>query len=575
MAFTKIAAAGIGSTGTVTLENLVVTGSITASLTGTATTTTNIPNLTGAITSNNTTTSLGSFSSANLATALTDETGSGANVFATSPVLVTPSLGIATAQSLVVSGITTLGITTATNLTAQSLVVSGITTLGTVVVGGGTTQLIVTGNARITGILTIGTSSITLDGSNNQINVGTGVTVGSSGINVSGIITSTSIVVSAGTAALPSISPSGDSNTGIFFPSANTASVSTNGIERLRINSDGNVGIGTSVDAINIGSGRFVVFDSMSKQPSSAGWGIVVQDTNTDGALGRGGAIAFGARRSDGGAFNAGAISGAKSNSTGANENGDLVFHSSVSSTLTERMRIMTDGGVVIGDTTTSRRFKTRFESNTVYSSASMETTSAQVYIHNPDTTTGAYTGIHLAVANNSDAIIAGVRTGNDDIAITFGTRSTVSSGAVVERMRIDSAGRVTMPSQPRANIAKTGGTTLATTATKITFTSETYDVGDNFSSSRYTAPVSGYYLVSTSLNILASANNVTISVYKNGAVYGGMSFAAQGANIRFNYSITGVVYLSASDYIEIFGVVNTGTLAVDNAGFLSVALLG
>ena len=107
MAFTKIAAAGIGSTGTVTLENLVVTGSITASLTGTATTTTNIPNLTGAITSNNTTTSLGSFSSANLSAALTDETGSGANVFATSPVLVTPSLGIATAQSLVVSGIIT------------------------------------------------------------------------------------------------------------------------------------------------------------------------------------------------------------------------------------------------------------------------------------------------------------------------------------------------------------------------------------------------------------------------------------------------------------------------------------
>ena len=452
MAFTKIAAAGIGSTGTVTLENVVVTGSITASLTGTATSTTNIPNLTGAITSNNTTTSLGSFSSANLATALSDKTGSGSNVFATSPVLVTPSLGIATAQSLVVSDISTLGITTATNLTAQSLVVSGITTLGTVVVGGGTTQLIVSGNARITGILTVGTGSITLDGSTNIINVGTGVTLSSSGINVTGIITATSIVVSAGTAALPSISPSGDSNTGIFFISANTASVSTNGIERLRINSDGNVGIGTSVDAINIVSGRFVVFDSMSKQSSSAGWGIVVQDTNTDGALGRGGAIAFGARRSNGGAFNAGAISGAKSNSTGENENGDLVFHSSVSSTLTERMRIMTDGGVVIGDTTTSRRFKTRFESNTVYSSASMETTSAQVYIHNPDTTTGAYTGIHLAVANNSDAIIAGVRTGNDDIAITFGTRSTVSSGAVVERMRIKSDGSVgigtTNPSQ-------------------------------------------------------------------------------------------------------------------------------
>ena len=50
-------------------------------------------NLTGAITSVGNTTSLGSFTSAQLIAALTDETGSGSNVFATSPTLVTPALG--------------------------------------------------------------------------------------------------------------------------------------------------------------------------------------------------------------------------------------------------------------------------------------------------------------------------------------------------------------------------------------------------------------------------------------------------------------------------------------------------
>ena len=69
-------------------------------LTGTASSTTNIPNLTGAITSVNTTTSLGSFTSSQLATALTDETGSGANVFATSPTLVTPVLGTPSSGTL-------------------------------------------------------------------------------------------------------------------------------------------------------------------------------------------------------------------------------------------------------------------------------------------------------------------------------------------------------------------------------------------------------------------------------------------------------------------------------------------
>jgi hypothetical protein len=43
---------------------------------------------------------LGTPSSANLAAAVTDETGSGALVFATSPTLVTPTLGVATATSV-------------------------------------------------------------------------------------------------------------------------------------------------------------------------------------------------------------------------------------------------------------------------------------------------------------------------------------------------------------------------------------------------------------------------------------------------------------------------------------------
>ena len=59
----------------------------------TATTVTTNANLTGAVTSVGNAASLGSFTSAQLATALTDETGSGANVFATSPTLVTPALG--------------------------------------------------------------------------------------------------------------------------------------------------------------------------------------------------------------------------------------------------------------------------------------------------------------------------------------------------------------------------------------------------------------------------------------------------------------------------------------------------
>jgi len=71
--------------------------------------------------------------SANLASALTDETGTGANVFATSPTLVTPILGVATATSVNKVAITapatsaTLTIANAKTLTANSsLTLAGV-----------------------------------------------------------------------------------------------------------------------------------------------------------------------------------------------------------------------------------------------------------------------------------------------------------------------------------------------------------------------------------------------------------------------------------------------------------------
>jgi hypothetical protein len=50
----------------------------------------------------------------------------------------------------------------------------------------------------------------------------------------------------AGTVALPSITTSGDTNTGIYFPAADTIAFTEGGAEAMRINSSGNVGIGTS-----------------------------------------------------------------------------------------------------------------------------------------------------------------------------------------------------------------------------------------------------------------------------------------------------------------------------------------
>jgi hypothetical protein len=64
----------------------------------------------------------------------------------------------------------------------------------------------------------------------------------------------------AGTAAAPAITTTGDTNTGMFFPAADTIAFAEGGAESMRIDSSGNVGIGTSspITKLNIsGSSGF------------------------------------------------------------------------------------------------------------------------------------------------------------------------------------------------------------------------------------------------------------------------------------------------------------------------------
>lgn len=77
--------------------------------------------------------------------------------------------GIVTATEFYGNGGNLTGIAVTANVRTNSLVVSGVSTIGNTIIGGGTTELIVNGNARITGILTVGNSSVTINGFTNTI----------------------------------------------------------------------------------------------------------------------------------------------------------------------------------------------------------------------------------------------------------------------------------------------------------------------------------------------------------------------------------------------------------------------
>jgi len=131
-----------GNAATVT-TNANLTGGVTS--VGNAATVVTNANLTGHITSVGNAAVLGSFTSAQLGAALSDETGTGVNVFATSPTLVTPILGSASATALTFSSTTVSGLTINKLTTAQRQALTPVsgdvvydTTIGTTCTYNGT-----------------------------------------------------------------------------------------------------------------------------------------------------------------------------------------------------------------------------------------------------------------------------------------------------------------------------------------------------------------------------------------------------------------------------------------------------
>jgi len=116
---------GVPSIATAGTDYVVPSGAIGTPSSGTLTSCTGLPISTGVSgLGTNVGTFLATPSSANLAAALTDETGTGANVFATSPTLVTPLLGTPTSGVMTnvtgtASGLTAGNVTTNANLTGH------------------------------------------------------------------------------------------------------------------------------------------------------------------------------------------------------------------------------------------------------------------------------------------------------------------------------------------------------------------------------------------------------------------------------------------------------------------------
>jgi hypothetical protein len=110
------------------------------------------------------------------------------------------------------------------------------------------------------------------------LNVGSGKTLSVAGtLSVTG--SATVIEFADGSAASPSITNDGDTNTGIFFPAADTIAFSEGGVESMRIDSAGQVGINTVLP-----KSKLHINGASSNPPTSGTTPTGVFQITTDGA---------------------------------------------------------------------------------------------------------------------------------------------------------------------------------------------------------------------------------------------------------------------------------------------------
>jgi hypothetical protein len=119
------------------------------------------------------------------------------------------------------------------------------------------------------------------------LNVGSGKTLAVAGtLTVTG---SATVEFADGSAASPSITNDGDTNTGIFFPAADTIAFAEGGVESMRINSSGQLGIGQTSPAYLLDvNGTMRLGSAGTIQPlllrSTATGGFTVNTTASGGA---------------------------------------------------------------------------------------------------------------------------------------------------------------------------------------------------------------------------------------------------------------------------------------------------
>jgi len=314
-------------------------------------------------------------------------------------------------------------------------------------VGSGKT-LAVAGTLSVTGSATVefaagsaSTPSVTADGDTNTgifFPAADTIAFSEGGVEALRLNSSGQIAASTdGTASVPVFTRSTDTNTGLFFPAADTVAASTGGTERLRLDSSGNLGLGVTPSAWNSGA-KALQISSTSSFYGTSNATLIGQNTfnNTSGNNIYLTTAAASLYQQFGGSHSwYNAASGTAGNAI----------------TFTQAMTLDASGYLVVGDTNTSARFKAAltgastasittvsdFGAAGVLSLGGISSNSQGVYLGTGDARTGVGSGIAAGIGFLREA-------SGWNSALAFYTNNTTdgsTTNRITERARITSGG--------------------------------------------------------------------------------------------------------------------------------------
>ena len=250
-----------------------------------------------------------------------------------------------------------------------------------------------------------------------------------------------------------------------------------------------------------------------------------------------------------------------------------LDFQTNTGAGATDRIMTINTAGVVVNPDAEDKDFRVASDNNSNMLLVDGSTNRVGVGTNSPthDLTIGmsdlgdASLSFRSSTYSSLGTIKVSHDSGTAESSMRFHTRT---GGNEPERMRIDSAGRVTMPYQPMVFVTRSsnqGVVTSSDTGTVVNFDTEIFDVNNNFniSNDRFTAPVTGKYEVSWSYGTNVSSQSVYRTfIWKNGTqlTYTQLRNDSQGTSGYQFAGRTAIIEMSTNDYLELKASTDDGT---------------